>query len=68
LLKTAELTDALKNEVTLNPDFKQNWEKVLLWSEEARYEYAATRAEAVELVQAIDDPANGVLQWLQRYW
>jgi hypothetical protein len=37
------------------------------WTEEARYQ-TFTQEQAANLLTAIADPENGVLEWLKRSW
>lgn len=48
--------------------FSLNWAVAKDWSERSRYEIGITQAQARDLVAAISDNNNGVLQWLKNYW
>ena len=48
--------------------FKSNWDQVIGWSEEKRYETRIDSKSASALYRAITDPRNGVLVWLKKYW
>ncbi len=48
--------------------FKSNWDQVIGWSEEKRYETHIDSMSAGALYRAITDPRNGVLVWLKKYW
>jgi HEPN domain-containing protein len=61
-LKTARDTDAAAN-VAL----RTNWQWVLTWSEESRYEQHG-QPEAQDLLNAVIDPNNGVMQWIRVRW
>jgi hypothetical protein len=65
LVRLAELADALKSRSDADPVFFAKWEIVLQWSEGSRYDVRGSEA-AKELVDAIEDPNHGVLQWLKR--
>ena len=45
-----------------------NWLTVYVWNVERRYELKAPRTEAEELILAIEEPKDGVLQWLRLRW
>ena len=63
LAKLALLDDGLKTNLD-DPAFRASWEFVLEWSEKSRYE-PRERHDAERLIQAIDHPHHGVLQWLR---
>ena len=67
LIKTADLEADYEAEKKINLLFKANWDTVLIWSEESRYT-TRKKKDAEELIDAIQNPMNGVLQWLERYW
>ncbi|NOT00086.1 MAG: HEPN domain-containing protein [Phycisphaerales bacterium] len=47
---------------------REYWQMISTrWSETCRYENR-WRTEAEALLEAVDDPNHGVLQWLQKYW
>lgn len=48
--------------------FKNNWELVCKWSEEARYETQIDSKTAKNSYRAIANSRNGVLVWLKKYW
>lgn len=62
-LKT-ELTDKEKSDSF----FSLNWAVAKDWTEKSRYDANITRAQARDLIDAISDNNNGVLQWLKNYW
>lgn len=43
------------------------WEIVLLWSEGSRYQ-KKTQSDAQALYDAIIEPTDGVLRWIQLHW
>ena len=45
----------------------ENWRTTKDWSEESRYQQK-TESQARTLYQAVTDPANGVLPWIQGRW
>ena len=48
----------------------QNWSAVIQWSPELRYSAPGTysRTQALQLLDAIRDPKEGVLTWLSKRW
>jgi hypothetical protein len=64
LKNLAGLGDALSQ--ANNPALIGLWQVAAAWTEEARYgEWS--EAEARQLIEALEDPGNGVLQWLQQH-
>ncbi len=61
LVKLAALDAARDADAAVNPARFQNW------SEESRY-VRQGRADAEQLVNAIDDQVNGVLPWIRAHW
>lgn len=66
LIGLAGLTDELR-QAEQDAVFQANWSVVSQWSESARYEMVDA-VKAVELLGAIGDSTNGVLQWVRRHW
>lgn len=67
LVKLAALDTARDADAVLNPARWQNWLTVQGWNEESRY-HPWTRQDAERIVNAIDDPADGVLPWIKNHW
>jgi hypothetical protein len=71
LIKIAGLKDELNhrlNQSAANGDgFLGNWERVLDWKVDSRYE-AKSEIEARTIYSAIADEPDGVLKWIQNYW
>jgi len=67
LLRLAGLDGALKSDAAANPTFGQFWNDVKDWSEHSRYQ-RHSQAKAQALIEAITNPANGVLQWIKARW
>lgn len=67
LLATAGLRPAFDAGVKADPQFAAYWAIANNWTEESRYEYWDPFA-AASLLQAIDEPAHGVFQWVKRHW
>jgi len=64
LLNLADLRQNLAEKQDADPEFRGRWEIVLRWKETSRYEIWDADQTA-ELIEAIDNPAHGVLQWLR---
>jgi HEPN domain-containing protein len=67
LVHGAGLDRALRMEVARNTQFGLAWITVKDWKETSRYE-RKTQRQAENLYNAISNPVNGVLIWLQRIW
>ena len=67
LVKLAGLEATRKSDSAANPAFDGNWTIVQKWSEQARYQTTA-RNDAQNLLDAITDPLNGVMQWIRVRW
>jgi HEPN domain-containing protein len=64
LLGVADLRHALSERQDADPQFRGRWEVVLSWKETSRYDFRNSD-EALELIEAIDEPQHGVLRWLK---
>ena len=64
LLRLAGLGAALK----AFPGVDAKWDIVLRWNETRRYELGTTVADVTKFLDAIDDPADGVLTWIKGIW
>jgi hypothetical protein len=64
LVKLALLDDDLRLSADADDQFKARWDIVSEWKEDTRY-YARRQEDAKTLIEAIDDPAHGVFQWLK---
>jgi len=67
LYVSAGLKNYFDNEISKNNNFKNNWSYVKGWNEESRYELK-TQKDAVDIINAINDPNEGILQWIRKYW
>jgi HEPN domain-containing protein len=67
LFKLAGLKTQWDADIDANRDLRKNWLIVETWKETARYQ-RKSRADAEGLLQAITDPANGVLPWIRNHW
>ena len=64
LLRLAELEATLR--AFAHVDAK--WQYVKGWKETSRYEQGKTVADVTIFLDAIDDPADGVLTWIKGIW
>jgi HEPN domain-containing protein len=64
LLSLADLRQDLADKQDADPQFRGRWEIVLKWKESSRYDVRDAN-ETRELLDAINDPGHGVLQWLR---
>ena len=64
LAELALLKEVLKESADGDPEFSARWQIVLQWGETSRYDSPGTDA-AQELIDAIEHPEHGVLQWLR---
>jgi len=67
LVPIAQLNTALTTERRTNPQFAANWSEVEKWSEESRHENW-TMQDAQQLIAAVGDIPNGVLEWIRQHW
>jgi HEPN domain-containing protein len=68
LITGAGLEEEWDKELKSNQAFRGNWGLVKEWSEEKRYATGISENDAKDLLNAIDDPANGVFTWLKKFW
>jgi hypothetical protein len=67
LVKQAGLLSELKTEQDQNPQFQAYWGLAGDWNPEVRY--ASTERLMAELmIQAVGDPKDGILRWIQTVW
>jgi HEPN domain-containing protein len=67
LADLAELSDSLTAQMNASTRFKLNWETVVKWSEQTRYENR-TIQDAQQLIAAVGDVPDGVLEWIKQHW
>jgi hypothetical protein len=68
LLPISGAKQKLLDQFATNPELERNWNVVKDWSEQTRYEHGIAEVKARDLLNAITDPANGVLPWLKTVW
>ena len=56
-----------RHQLSLRSRIEVNWATVKDWKETARYSEWSER-EARDLVAAVNDPNEGVFQWVQAHW
>lgn len=64
LLAASALGDDLKSQSPTRQGF---WVTVVEWSEKSRY-VLKTQADAENLIKAVDDEGDGILEWLRSKW
>ena len=57
----------LQNEIAIDVKLASNWDTVLSWSDENRYE-VIPELEAISLYAATTEPVCGVMEWIRRRW
>jgi HEPN domain-containing protein len=67
LIRLAGLARSLKEMERTHPELNANWTIVRQWSAESRYE-TPSRADAEDLLRAVEEARHGVLRWLKQYW
>ena len=73
LITVAELRAAFDQRLALDratpqKAFAKNWATVSAWNVETRYETHFSAQDAAEIIEAIENPQNGILIWLQQHW
>ena len=68
LLKAATLNDDFGVARGASPPLDANWTIVIAWSEQSRYVVKVDHSDVAQIIHAIEDPVNGVLTWLKKYW
>jgi HEPN domain-containing protein len=66
LLKVAGLTDAFRERARGDVAFRDNWDTVLAWSEQSRYNRNGVKS-AQDLLLAVSAKDHGILSWLKLY-
>ena len=71
LVILAGLSTEYKDLNTKNSILLSNWECIkndIKWSEQLRYQIGFTEIEAKTMINAINDPLNGILKWIRKFW
>ncbi len=66
LLDSAGLNEAI-NAIT-NEKFNRNWATAKDWPESSRHDVSEDSRRAEDMLDAVKNPENGMLQWLKQYW
>lgn len=67
LLNIANLTIKQREFAHANPKFQTYWNIVTIWKIDCRYRFSSNQ-EAKALLEAIEDPKDGILTWVKQYW
>jgi HEPN domain-containing protein len=67
LLQLAELKIELEDALKSNATMRAGLGTIQEWSEASRYERKLDQ-EALDLIQAIEDPTGGLLPWIMLHW
>lgn len=67
LVNLAGLAPLQKARFAADPQFATYWGLVKDWSEESRYSKTKVQT-AKAMIEAVSDPASGVLSWLKQHW
>lgn len=70
LIKLGGLQKLLDEEKQKNPQFAANWSLLSGWKESDRYNKvdSSSKAELEEILSAIEDHENGILNWIEKLW
>ena len=71
LIILAGLWQQFEDLAVQDPPIFANWSVILnniKWSEQLRYEIGLTETQAINVVNAIAHPQNGILKWIKNYW
>ena len=68
LLRAAELKEKLEAKCKASKKFESNWDAVIDWTEQTRYETNIDSQTARMMLRAVGDSRNGVLKWMKSYW
>lgn len=68
LLLLAGLQSAFNFHVLANPTFANNWATVTRFGPDQRYSANKTKTDAEEVIEAVVNEPDGVLQWLTQQW
>jgi hypothetical protein len=68
LLGISGVKGELEGRARTDPAFEVNWNTVRDWNESSRYDHLTSEAKARDMLQAVADPASGVLTWLKTQW
>jgi hypothetical protein len=67
VVKLAGLRPQLDADMAMDLDLAANWATACAWTEASRYEFH-TKDEAETFLEAVTNPAHGVLPWIRTHW
>lgn len=70
LVKLGGLQKILDSELNTNLNFKTNWSLATNWSEAFRYKPigSSSQSDVNDIINALEDPNNGILTWIKKRW
>ena len=69
LIKTVRgLDTAFQQAWQNNAQFRARWGVVNQWTVESRYDLTIGRQTAKDMIEAVTDRPDGVLEWFQQHW
>jgi hypothetical protein len=68
LVRLANLESKRKERSAKQPKFEARWATVKAWGPASRYDGTIDRAQAEQLIEAVQAPRLGVMTWLKKYW
>ena len=67
LLRIANLADARAAHASTDKDFEKNWDVVISWNEQSRYQRLSAES-AQKLLNAVGERRHGVISWVKLHW
>lgn len=70
LIRLGGLHKKFNDELQTNNSFRINWSIIKSWSEGYRYlpVGSSNRNDVLDLIDAIENPINGILTWIKKKW
>lgn len=70
LVKLGGLQQNLDEELNKNITFKTNWSLATSWNESFRYQSIGSfsKTDIEDLIKALDDETDGILNWIEKRW
>lgn len=69
LIKSVRALDvAHKHDIGANAQFAARWAVVSRWSVDSRYDLGIDRKDAKDMIEAVTDVPDGVLEWFRSHW
>lgn len=68
LVQLANLASTLAAHRASDSEFDRNWEVLLLWKPEVRYDAAIDPNLASTLIESLAADGSGVLSWIRQHW